>query len=268
MIDTPSGLRVRTQEGAATSSHVDHTLATFTEIGLPLDHQLVSRNSRLAVEDLFQSALRAFSLNQKEYEWTALALGMYAQEDFEWYSREGQRITFDRLAGRLMRESLGHGVCYGGHRLFTLVLLSRIDQEGRDFFSDEVRMEIRDHLREATRRLVSNQHREGYWDDAWPGYKIPSSKDLWTQGARLVATGHALEWWAMVSEHDLLPPRESLVRAGQWLVREIQQMEPKSIEKNYTFLTHAGRALSLWRGEFPAESWSRLMSATQHAAIA
>jgi hypothetical protein len=49
------------------------------------------------------------------------------------------------------------------------------------------------------------------------------------------------------------PPRETVVRAAQWLVRTIEGMDAKQIEDNYTFLTHAVRALALWRGCFPAE---------------
>jgi hypothetical protein len=43
------------------------------------------------------------------------------------------------------------------------------------------------------------------------------------------------------------PPREVLIRAGQWLAKEIDGMDSPAIEKNYTFLSHAGRALRLWR---------------------
>ena len=51
----------------------------------------------------------------------------------------------------------------------------------------------------------------------------------------------------------LHPPRETIVRASQWLANTIIEMDQKSIEKNYTFLTHAARALALWRGKFAGE---------------
>ncbi len=265
---TPDGLRVRTQEGAATSSHVDHTLATLTELGLPLSYAVQGRSASGTLADMLTRALRSFSLNQKEYEWTAMTWALYARTARPWVSREGQFITFDSLARRIMREPLGHGVCYGGHRLFTLAILSRIDLEDLRLFSSEVREEVESHFRRATRQLVATQDAEGYWDQRWPGYSIPSSKPLWTQGARLVATGHALEWWAMLPTKELLPPRETLVRASQWLVREVEAMEDETVAKNYTFLTHAGRALSLWRGELPFDSWKRLTKEGTRQAVA
>ena len=77
------------------------------------------------------------------------------------------------------------------------------------------------------------------------------------QTRRLLATGHALEWWAMAPE-ELHPPREVMVRAGQWLAREIEVMDQETVLRNYTFLSHAGRALSLWRGGFPCQVLKRL----------
>ncbi len=258
LLETPEGIRVRTQEGNATASHVDHTLATLTEIGVPLTKKIRTRSGEFQVKDVLNRALRTFSLNQPEYEWTALALGLYADGPISFSTTDGQVIDFDLLTKRLMRESLGHGVCYGGHRLFTLAMLMRIDSDEHRIFSDTTRLRVDSHLAAATQRLYRTQHREGFWDRAWPGYKVPSKQDLWTQGARLVATGHALEWWAMVADERLLPPRETIVRAGQWLVREIETLQDSSVKKNYTFLTHAGRALSLWRAELPADSWTRL----------
>ena len=258
MLQSATGVRVRTQEGSATSSHVDHTLATLTEIGLPLTFRVHTRSGPFQLINLVHRAIRAFSLNQPEYEWTALVLGMYSRGPVSFYSRDGQLVDFDRLAQRMMRESLGQGVCYGGHRLFTLTMLLRIDREHHLLFSESTRANIEHHLSQATTRLFETQHQTGYWDAAWPGYKLNVKKELWEQGARLVATGHALEWWAMLPDQKLMPPRETIVRAGQWLVREIEKLQDSNIKKNYTFLTHAGRALSLWRAEMPAQSWRRL----------
>ena len=265
LVDMADGPRVRTQEGPATASHVDHTLATLTEIGTPLNFPLRTRKQAVHLGDLVGRSLRTFSLNQSEYEWTSLVLALYSTNADPWITGEGQEITFDRLATRIMREQMGLGVCFGGHRLFTLATMLRVDQEIMPLFSETVRNQIRHHLALATRTLVASQHADGWWDDSWPGHKIPTNKPLWTQGARIVATGHALEWWALLPEHEyieLLPPRESVVRGGQWLVRELEVMEPESIRKNYTFLTHAGRALSMWRGETPDQSWNRLADGT------
>ena len=262
IVSTATGPRYRTQEGAASSSHVDHTLATFAEVGLPLDYRIDSRHGLMELRTLVERALTNFSLNQREYEWTALVWGLYAADANAWRSREGQQVTFDRLASRIMRQQFGQGVCYGGHRLFSLVMLRRIDIEQQRLFSDEMRSVVDAHLLEATRLLVANQSPEGYWDRTWPGEPIGEIRELWELGSRFLATSHAMEWWAMAPEH-LLPPRETLIRAGQWMVVELEKMDAVTTKKNYTFLTHAGRSLALWRGGFPHELYSESNSKSQ-----
>src|SRR6185437_8548925 len=72
LIRTSRGVRVRTQEGLTSSSHVDHTLAVLSEIGTPLDFPLVTPKGRSAVAAILLESLRDFSLNQVEYEWSVL----------------------------------------------------------------------------------------------------------------------------------------------------------------------------------------------------
>ncbi|TWT39605.1 hypothetical protein [Blastopirellula retiformator] len=254
-----SGWAVRTQQGAATSSHVDHTLATLAEIGTPLDFPLKSRDETLTLRDLLVGALRDFRLNQQEYEWTSIAAATFAADDGGWVSREGERLTFDQLAQRIMRQQWVQGVCYGNHRLFTLAALLRLDQETGLFQDAATRDEIIAHLSEATRRLVGSQNEAGYWDQNWyDSSQTPVDEGLSDPlSRRLLATGHALEWWAIAPE-DVQPPRETKIRAGQWLATEVEKMSDDSIRDNYTFLSHVGRALALWRGALPAEQWARL----------
>ena len=61
-----------------------------------------------------------------------------------------------------------------------------------------------------------------------------------------------------MAPEELQPPREVMVRAGQWLAREIEVMDQETVLRNYTFLSHAGRALALWRGGFPCQVLKRL----------
>ena len=37
----------------------------------------------------------------------------------------------------------------------------------------------------------------------------------------------------------------------------VLQLSDQAVRENYTFLTHAGRALAMWRGAFPAEFLAR-----------
>ena len=112
---------------------------------------------------------------------------------------------------------------------------------------------------------MAQQSLEGYWDATWAqdGRIEEDESGEALLRSRILATGHALEWWAMAPQ-ELHPPREVMVRAGQWLVREIEAMPRDSIDRNYTFLSHAGRALSLWRGGFPVEVLKRIETQTEN----
>ena len=261
LIHRPHGVAVRTKEGASTASHVDHTLAGLAEIGLPIDFPLRLPNRQATVRQMLEHSLRNFSLNQVEYEWTALAYALYAQSSESWISSEGQEITLEGIADRIMRQKLRQGVCYGNHRLHTLTVLLRVDRK-HSILSDEARAKIVGHLKRATEVLISSQRADGYWNEHWdepldehaaesPAEDEASHGPLEPLARRLLATGHTLEWWALAPE-DVHPPREVLARAGSWLSRTILEMDDEAIEKNYTFLTHAGRSLALWRGHFPA----------------
>jgi hypothetical protein len=248
-----SGVRARVAEGAASASHVDHTLATLAEIGTPLDYPIVFERGEGNVGQLLRQAARDFSLNQIEYEWSTLAFALYRPSRDEWFTTEKQRISFDRLARRIMRQDLPQGVCYGNHRLYTLVALLRLDAT-RPLLSQTVRGEITAFLKDTTARLVANQKSDGSWDREWAGPLPPgaSSSTVGTPlGNRILATGHALEWWAIAPD-ELHPPRETLLKAGRWLVTTIDRLSVREIDANYTFLTHAGRSLAFWRKQWPA----------------
>jgi hypothetical protein len=270
LMPNENGIAVRTQEGRSTVSHVDHLLGSLAEVGTPLDFPIVVRQgdnkkSKATMFDLIEHATNSFRLNQKEYEWTTLALAFYAADAQPWVTQEGQEVDFNRLAKRLMRQLQPQGVCYGQHRVYTLVVLLRINEQIKTqseakldgLLDDETRVEVVDYLKSLTKALYENQSEDGSWDGNWADTSIPVRDPETNELSRqILATGHALEWWAMAPK-DLHPPRETIVRAGQWLAREIGSMDDRSVEKNYTFLTHAARALALWRGKFPAEHFER-----------
>jgi hypothetical protein len=247
------GVRTRVAEGAASASHVDHTLATMAEVGTPLDYPVVTARGDSTMSAVLSAAMRDFSLNQAEYEWSTLAFALYGPSSNEWFTTENQKVDFSRLARRIMRQELPQGTCYGNHRLYTLAVLLRL-QETRPFLSDEARAEVVAYLKDVTQRLVKHQKEDGSWDGRWSGNPVPTYADLQHNplGNRILATGHALEWWA-IAPAELLPPRETLHKASKWLVATIDGLSDGDVERNYTFLSHAGRALSLWRKQWPAD---------------
>ncbi|MEX0704135.1 MAG: hypothetical protein WD069_18695 [Planctomycetales bacterium] len=251
LISTLHGVGTRVQQGHSTSSHVDHTVATLAEVGTPPDFPLITPDGETTFQAMLDHARGDFRLNQVEYEWSALVFALYMPYDRRWVTQEGQWIDFDHLAARIMRQEWTRGVCFGNHRLFTLAALLRVD-EMQPILGSPARSRIVEHLRQATELLVANQREEGSWEGNWDGTPSASPSTMAAQDRRILATGHALEWWA-IAPAEVQPPREVVIRAGQWLVKEIDGMSEPEIRAGYTFLTHAGRALALWRNRRPAE---------------
>jgi hypothetical protein len=207
-----------------------------------------------------EQTLYDFAVNQEEYEWSAKICALCLPPTTDWIATDGQRITFDRLADRIMREPLPRGVCWANHRLYGLVAFLRVDEQ-TPILSPPTRERIGRFLRRATDLLVAHQHADGFWNDKWssakPATAEPTERDGDQLGDRILSTGHALEWWAMAPQ-EYHPPRRVLVSAGQWLARTIDTMSEAEIQRNYTFLSHAVRSLAIWRGQEPWEAWQRL----------
>jgi hypothetical protein len=139
-------------------------------------------------------------------------------------------------------------------------MLLRVD-ERHGILTNDGRARIVAYLQDVTRRLVATQHTQGYWDETWPGDESDGPNSAGEAlsdplANRLLVTGHVMEWWALAPA-EIHPPHQVLVAAGSWLSEEITALSPGQVKAHYTYLTHAGRALSLWRGRFPAEVWKR-----------
>ncbi len=255
LLDEGAGVRYRTQEGSLSSSHFDHTLACLAEVGTPLDYNIRTPTRVTTVRAAVEQSLRDFSLNQFEYEWNAIVYALYMKPPGHWTTREGQEMTFDRLADRIMRERLPHGVCRGNHRMHALVVILRAD-EIEPILTEAGRRRVLDYLKDVTALLVSTQRTDGSWEPDWqePPAKNPNSdgKKVSDVATRLLVTGHALEWWALAPA-EVLPPRETLVRAGQWTVKAVETLDSETLLRQFGPLSHAGRALALWRAKWPHE---------------
>jgi hypothetical protein len=250
-------LAFRTKSGLATASHYDHTLAGLAEVGTPLDYPVNTPGGEMPLRSAFDFSRDMFSINQGEYEWSTMVFLLYMPHVKSWFTSEGQEVTWDLLADRLMRQRLANGVCYGNHRLYALAMMLQLDVE-HHLLSEAGRATVVAYLSDVSRRLAETQNEEGCWDGRWPGEEWDGPQPthvegpLGIKGDRLLATGHTLEWWAIAPD-EVLPPREVPVKAGQWLVTEIESLSDAEIRQYYTFLSHAGRALALWRGRFPAD---------------
>ncbi len=260
LMDTEEGgLRIREFEGKGSASHDDHTMACLAEVGTPLSYEVITPQRKTSYRAIVEQSLRDFSLNQVEYEWSTLTYALFVNQR-SWVTHEGQTVDFDMLARRIMRQKMPQGVCFGNHRLHSLVIILRVSDQlaesGEPLLSEVVREEVISYLQEMTTRLVQHQHEYGFWNRNWPTDKPASATPTDEIGdelsSRLIATGHALEWWAFAPA-EVLPPNPTLAAAGQWLVRTVAALTDEQVREYNSFLSHVGRALSLWRGKFPHE---------------
>jgi len=259
LFDTPFGVCCRVKEGISTTSHTDHTLACLAEVGTPLSFPVFTTRPT-TYRAMVEQALHDFNLSQIEYEWSAKTFALFLPPATRWQSAEGQTLSFDLLADRIMREELPRGVCYGTHRLYGLVAYLRLDDK-LHILSPGMRERIGQFLKDANMRLVANQHTGGFWNGDWPFAPPAGSEPTPAVGdelhARIIVTGHVLEYWAMAPK-KLQPPRKVVVASANWIVRTIETLPDKELRKNFSFLSHAVRALSLWRGFEPFEALQSL----------
>jgi hypothetical protein len=262
LIDVPGGgVRVRALEGPVSASHVDHLAASLAELGTPLSQPVWTPAGETTYRAIVEESLREFSLNQPEYEWSALLYDLFVPPASRWRTTEGQEVSFDLLAARIMRQRLPEGVCAANHRMHALVDMLRADDamtaQGQPrILGAEERSRVIDYLRGVTALLVAHQHADGFWNFDWP-FATPSSVEPTEQegdrlGDRIIVTGHALEWWSL-APREVQPPLDTVVRAAGWVVRTVDGLSDDQIQPNVSFLSHAGRALAQWRGMQPVE---------------
>ncbi len=238
--------------------HVDDLLATLAESGVPLDAPLKMRDGVATVGDLLRSAMRRFHHEQHEYEWTAISYARYLFPAKRWKNQYGQPIDLDGLVDELLEQPLPNGVCGGTHRLEALVVLARIDDQV-GALSRRSRRKLIQHLGGVSQRLIAAQQLEGYWTRSWTTGSQTSGEENTAETdsslyERILLTGHHLEWLALAPP-EVQPPREVIVRAGQWLVRALLEAGDSELRDRYGPCTHAARALCLWRGKDPYHAW-------------
>ncbi len=242
---------------ASSSAHTDDIMATFAEVALPLNAPLHTREGIFEVGDLFRGAMRRFHLQRDEYEWFAIAYARYGLPLESWTNQFGERISVADVAHDLIEQPPRHGVCGGTHRLEALVLLLEAGR-AQPMLPARVQRQSHGHLHNMSQRLVQSQHPEGWWSKDWADlHDHPTShtdRESPSLSERILATGHHLEWLALAPE-EILPPREVLVRAAQWLTRAMLEVDEATLQRDYGPFSHAARALCLWRGQ-EAGTWA------------
>lgn len=239
------------------SVHHDHLLACLTEAGMPLSQPVFLPNRRdLTFRDVLRQALRDFRFDERETEWSVMAFGLWlAPTTKSWRLSDGREMSFDLLAQRLLRGHKKMGTCGGTHRLYSMMVLLRLDEQ-YDILSDDVQKSLFRHLETVRDLLIAGQFEDGHWAYNWSaGEDAVKKPDLTIPLYRhVISTGHHLEWLSIAPE-SLHPPRENIRKAAAWIIDKTVTMTEAEILENYTFFSHVGNALSLWRKTNPSKFW-------------
>ncbi len=262
--DTPPLLQERPADGiyirwgreeSSASVHHDHMLACLTEGGVTLSQPVFTPNRRdLVFGDVLRQALRDFRYDERETEWSAMAFGLWvAPTAKSWRLVDGREMSFDMLAKRMLRGHKQMGTCGGTHRLYSMMVLLRLDEE-YDILSDDVQASLFKHLEGVRDLLKVGQFEDGHWSYQWPNGEdaVKKPDPSIAMYRHVIATGHHLEWLAIAPE-SLHPPREQIRHAAAWIIQKTIEMKESEILENYTFFTHVGNALCLWRKTNPSK---------------
>lgn len=255
----PDGIHVRWGPDRSASVHHDHLLTSLAEAGVTLDRPVFTPARKTTLHEVFSEALRDFRLDERETEWSVMAFAAWLapQRTVSWRNSGGRQITFDMLARRLLRSHKQRGVCLGTHRVYSLMALVRLDDEF-DLISNGTRRQIMTYLADVRDRIIAAQDDDGSWFPNWSdGAEARAKADPNAEfHHRVIATGHHLEWLA-IAPKDLHPPHECILRGADWLVDNVRKTSQDEIDSEYTFYSHVGNALALWRGTTAAEFWQR-----------
>jgi hypothetical protein len=255
--DQEAGVAVRWGYVDGASVHHDHWLASLTEAGVSLDEPVFTPSQREhTIRDVLQQSLWDFRVDEVETEWSALAFGLWLPPQREWRLRDGRVVTFDLLADRLMRGDRKLGVCAGTHRVYSLMVLVRLDDEFQ-ILTPTMRDRVWSHLETVRDAITVSQFPDGHWPSNWAdgadAVAKPVDEELYK---KVIATGHHLEWLA-IAPPELHPPREQILNAADWVIGVTRGQSDAEIAQRYTFFSHIGNALALWRKTHPAAFWQQ-----------
>ena len=250
-----TGIYVRWGRDTGASVHHDHTLACLTEAGVPLDNPVQAPGRQNAtLKNMVEQALYDFRLDERETEWSAMAFGLWLPPVTTWTNGEGRELNFDLIAKRQLRGHRQFGVCGGTHRVYSLMMLLRINEKF-PILTEPVRAEVYAHLEGVRDTLKVTQFPDGHWPYNWPdgadAVEHPGDHESYRD---VIATGHHLEWLAIAPE-DLHPPREMIRKAARWIIDDTTAKSREKIQESFTFYSHVGNALALWRNTSPPEFW-------------
>lgn len=221
--------------------HLDETVATLGEIGIPSDRPIRVWDQTATVADGVRAAMSNFSLDQ-ELDFTPVVFALYLPPQRTWTNKFGETFSFDAMCQRMCERPLGEGNCGGCHRMYSLAMVLAADRQ-HEILSGVSRRNVRSKLLQALDALRRSQRADGSWDALWfdPAKAAPE-KDL---EGKIMATGHTLEWMA-IAPRDIIDDPKMVSRACEALLKLVLAAPRESLRDDYNYYTHAASALKLW----------------------
>lgn len=259
LVETPFGAGYRTRSRASTRfsgsvsaiaeggmTHVDKVPSVLGELGIGLDYPIVPvSNQTMTVADVLEDSLQRFSF-ERELEFSLIAYCCYLHQA-SWTTRHGTTHSVDEIAERLLERPAEDGVCLGTHRIYAIAKYSIWARRFSDISSPEIRSRCEAYLTRVSKLLADCQAKDGAWDGNWyVGFSqtaMPLIKDQVGQYAdKFRATSHMLEWFAIVPP-ELRPPDETISRAIDFIIGQIEVNRNEIFNSQLLPATHAVRAL-------------------------
>lgn len=224
--------------------HRDQLLCVLAECEMPRDWVVACQQHKGTVDDLLGNSLADLMLEQ-ELPWSIIAVAAYGVPLAKWSNKFGLQISLDDLVESLLEHQPGNGACHGIHECYALATVLNL-QRRTPVLSEPVALWVEERLAEIGATLERSQYPDGAWREDWHTASQPiidiAADPGW--GSSLTATGHHLEWLALVPELPLSPA--CIERALQFAVSLVQNASPEMIRKQYGPYSHAVRGILLW----------------------
>jgi hypothetical protein len=250
LIRTRHGIRFPTNpfdpsrplEGANENEfHRDQCLSAFGELGIPLSFPLAVDGQAYELREVLRDSIANFFLAQRELNWTALAYILYLPPEKTWVNRYGERFSFDDLTEELLRRPLDQAACAGTHLTLALTMLERAD-ELTPILTETIRVRLRQRLRRDVEAAVRNQQADGHWSFSWHAELVQQGPDEDPIDARVLASGHVMEW-TMYLPTTLGVPVETKRRGAMWLYKQLRKATTGQKEGAFCPYSHASIVL-------------------------
>lgn len=223
--------------------HPNQFLALFTLARLPREFEFTAAENgrKFTIADWIHNAKMECN-DHEEMTWTLWSLAFYIEPDAEWYNKDGEQWSMERLIRKQMQTPVTKAACGGNHGLFAIACARNAYLQAGNPLRG-VWLEGHMYLQKYIQIARQWQNSDGSFSSQW--YKSSEHSD--DIARRLSTTGHCLEFLMVVlPQSEINQPwiRNAVNRIGRDLVDN--QAEPIG-GKGVGGMYHALNALTIYR---------------------